>query len=138
MGSVDMKEADGVELVSLVDNSIDFLSTIEQKDARSFRQWSKARFDSVRAEHGFAMLTRILSQGKSSTVLFDTGCSADGIVMNAKALGVNLGDVECIVLSHGHYDHFGGLLLVLKTVGEPNLPLIVHEDMFKMRGTGKK
>lgn len=140
------KEADGVEVISLVDNSIDFLSSINQKDAYSFRQWAKTRYgeewirthtELPNAEHGFSMLIHIFSQDKSSCILFDTGCSADGAIENAKRLGVNLAEIECVVLSHGHYDHFGGLLSTLKAVGRANLPLIVHEDMFKIRGTGK-
>ena len=49
-------------------------------------------------------------------------------------MGLNLEEVECMVLSHGHYDHFGGLLRVLKTIKKKNLPIIVHEDMVKIRG----
>ena len=40
MGSLNIKEADSVEIISLVDNSVDFLSSINQKDACSMRQWS--------------------------------------------------------------------------------------------------
>jgi 7,8-dihydropterin-6-yl-methyl-4-(beta-D-ribofuranosyl)aminobenzene 5'-phosphate synthase len=135
-----IREADGAEIISLLDNSIDFLSTLNQKDARSFRQWVKTQTHSElpKAEHGFSMLIHILSQGKTSTILFDTGCSSDGIIENSKRLGMNLTEVESIVLSHGHYDHFGGLLSVLKAAGRANLPVIVHEDMFKTRGTGNK
>ena len=49
-------------------------------------------------------------------------------------MGLDLSEIECIVLSHGHYDHFGGLLSTLKVVNKGNLPVIVHEDMFKTRG----
>ena len=58
------READGVEIVSLMDNSIDMLSTIDQKDARSFRQWTKTGFEFPIAEHGFSMLIRIFSEEK--------------------------------------------------------------------------
>ena len=133
-----MKEADSVEIISVVDNSIDFLSSINQKDANSLRQWSKKRSEMPKAEHGFSILIRVFSEGKSHSILFDTGCSSDGVIRNANCLGVNLKEVECVVLSHGHYDHFGGLLSVLKAVDKPNLPLIVHEDMFKTRGESSK
>ena len=138
MGSLNIKEADSVEIISLVDNSVDFLSSINQKDACSMRQWSKKTGEWPKAEHGFSMFIRVFSEGKAHSVLFDTGCSSDGVIQNAECLGLNLKEVECVVLSHGHYDHFGGLLSVLKAVDNANLPLIVHEDMFKIRGTASK
>jgi 7,8-dihydropterin-6-yl-methyl-4-(beta-D-ribofuranosyl)aminobenzene 5'-phosphate synthase len=49
-------------------------------------------------------------------------------------MGLNLSEIESIVLSHGHYDHFGGLLTILRVVNKQDLPIIVHEDMFKTRG----
>ena len=143
-GKFNIAEVDGLEVFSLVDNSVDFLSTIDRKEAQSFRQWTKkrrgpewARTHSQLpfAEHGFSMLIRVLFRRKIVSVLFDTGISADGVVENAKRMGLELGEVEYVVLSHGHYDHFGGLVSALKTINKVNLPLIVHEDMFKTRGT---
>jgi 7,8-dihydropterin-6-yl-methyl-4-(beta-D-ribofuranosyl)aminobenzene 5'-phosphate synthase len=139
-----IKEADSVEALSLVDNSVDFLSTIDKKEANSFRQWTKKRYGQKwarthsqlpRAEHGFSMLIRVLSGRKSNSILFDTGSSRSGVIENAKIMGLDLSEVEGIVLSHGHYDHFGGLLSALKATNKANLPIIVHEDMFKTRGT---
>jgi 7,8-dihydropterin-6-yl-methyl-4-(beta-D-ribofuranosyl)aminobenzene 5'-phosphate synthase len=131
-----IKEADSLEIVSLVDNALDFHSSVEKKEVQSFRQWTKQGFEFPRAEHGFSMLLRINYRSEVRTVLFDTGCSTDGVVWNAKKLGVDLGEIELVVLSHGHYDHFGGLLAVLEEVGKTDLPLVVHEDMFKVRGQG--
>jgi 7,8-dihydropterin-6-yl-methyl-4-(beta-D-ribofuranosyl)aminobenzene 5'-phosphate synthase len=136
-------EVDGLEVISLVDNSVDFLSTIDKKEAQSFRQWTKKRHGEEwtrthsqlpLAEHGFSTLIRVLHDRKKISILFDTGISSDGVVENAKRMGLGLGEVEYIVLSHGHYDHFGGLVSALKTINKANLPLIVHEDMFKTRG----
>lgn len=45
-------------------------------------------------------------------ILFDTGQS-DLLVQNAKALNIDLARADAIVLSHGHYDHTGGLSTVL-------------------------
>jgi 7,8-dihydropterin-6-yl-methyl-4-(beta-D-ribofuranosyl)aminobenzene 5'-phosphate synthase len=138
-----LKKVDGVEIFSLVDNSVDFLSTIEKKEVQSFRQWTKARHNQEwarthsqqpAAEHGFSMFIRVLNEGKSNSVLFDTGGSPERVVENAERMGLDLNEVEYIVLSHGHYDHFGGLLSALKAVNKINLPVIVHEDMFKSRG----
>ena len=59
---------------------------------------------------------------KTVSILFDTGISADGVVENAKRMGLDLSEVEYVVLSHGHYDHFGGLVSALKTINKANLP----------------
>jgi 7,8-dihydropterin-6-yl-methyl-4-(beta-D-ribofuranosyl)aminobenzene 5'-phosphate synthase len=143
-GDFKIAEVDGLEVLSLVDNSVDFLSTIDKKEAQSFRQWTTKRYgqewtrtnsELPLAEHGFSMLIRVFSEGKTVSVLFDTGVSTEGVIENAKRMGIELGEVEYVVLSHGHYDHFGGLVSVLKTINKTNLPLIVHKDMFKTRGT---
>jgi len=139
-----VKEADAVEIISLVDNSVDFLSAVNKRQVQSFRQWTRERYGQewVKshkqlpcAEHGFSMLIRVFSKNKTSCVLFDTGGSTNGMVENAKRMGISLSEVECVVLSHGHYDHFGGLLSVVKAVNKADLPIIVHEDMFKTRGS---
>jgi 7,8-dihydropterin-6-yl-methyl-4-(beta-D-ribofuranosyl)aminobenzene 5'-phosphate synthase len=81
------------------------------------------------------MLIRVFLEGTATSVLFDTGISPNGIVENANCMGINLREVESIVISHGHYDHFGGLLSVVKAVNKADLPVIVHENMFKTRGS---
>jgi 7,8-dihydropterin-6-yl-methyl-4-(beta-D-ribofuranosyl)aminobenzene 5'-phosphate synthase len=58
----------------------------------------------LRAEHGLAWHI----QFGSHQILFDTGQS-DLLIQNARALQLDLRDLEAIVLSHGHYDHTGGL-----------------------------
>lgn len=58
-----------------------------------------------RAEHGLSYLIEA-----DRTVLFDTG-SSDLIEWNAQILGIDLQKIETIVLSHGHDDHTGGLML---------------------------
>jgi 7,8-dihydropterin-6-yl-methyl-4-(beta-D-ribofuranosyl)aminobenzene 5'-phosphate synthase len=141
---ISLKEAATVEVISLVDNSVDFLSTNNKEQVKSFRQWTREYYgqDWFRtrrqlpfAEHGFSMLIRVFTEGTSRSVLFDAGNSPRGAVRNAKCMGLNLREVECVVLSHGHYDHFGGLLPVLKAINKADLPIIAHEDMFSIRGT---
>ena len=60
------------------------------------------------AEHGLAFWIECGQR----RILFDTGQS-DILIRNAKALGINLAETDAIVLSHGHYDHTGGLSAVL-------------------------
>ena len=141
---IKVKEADGVEILSLVDNSVDFLSAVNKRHVQSFRQWKRERddkewgkkhMDLPSAEHGFSMLIRVFNENKSRCILFDTGGSPTGMVENAERMGINLSEVGSIVISHGHYDHFGGLLAAVKAVNKADLPIIVHENMFKTRGS---
>jgi len=132
--SLELKEAEGAEIISLMDNSVDILSTIQRGEVKSVREWTVKPFRLPIAEHGFSMLVRVFGEGKVHSVLFDAGCSPNGVLTNAKRMEIRLSEIEFIVLSHGHYDHFGGLPAVVKAVGKDNLPIIVHEDMFKARG----
>jgi len=130
-----LKEAERVEIISLVDNSVDFLSTTRRREVKSFREWAKRPFRLPLAEHGFSMLLRIFHENESHAILFDAGGSPNSVVTNAERMGITLSKIEYIVLSHGHYDHFGGLPTVVKAINKEGLPIIVHEDMFKIRGT---
>ena len=136
-----IKEVDAAEIISLVDNSVDFLSAVDKRQVQPFRQWTRERYgqewDSIHlphGEHGFSMLIRVFNGAKSNCVLFDTGMSPMGVVENARRMSINLREVECIIISHGHYDHFGGLASAVKEVNKADLPIFTHEDMFKTRG----
>jgi 7,8-dihydropterin-6-yl-methyl-4-(beta-D-ribofuranosyl)aminobenzene 5'-phosphate synthase len=65
------------------------------------------------AEHGFSAY--IESEG--CRLLFDTGYS-DAVIKNALKMGINLFDLDCIVLSHGHLDHTGGLYHLIRLFSE--------------------
>jgi len=64
-------------------------------------------------------------------VLFDSG-RGQALRPNAEAMGVDLGSLSHVVLSHGHYDHVGGVG-VLPPYAEP-IPLIACPDVFHERG----
>lgn len=64
------------------------------------------------AEHGSAFLV----EAAGNKVLFDTGQSGDVLAHNLSALNKDLRGLSAIVLSHGHYDHSGGLDRVLSMV----------------------
>lgn len=74
-------------------------------------------------EHGFSAF---IETGQGNT-LFDTG-RGPSIVANSLALGKDLRTVQKIFLSHGHYDHTGGLPEVLKLKGRVDVH--VHPDVF--------
>ena len=83
------------------------------------------------AEHGFSALVEIQRAEEKRRFLFDTGVSKEGIITNAGLFGVRL-DVAAIILSHGHFDHFTGLVSTLANIGVPT-KLIVHPDAFLRR-----
>lgn len=56
------------------------------------------------AEHGLA----IYIETENRKILFDTGQSGL-FLQNAKAFGISIEDIDALILSHGHYDHTGGL-----------------------------
>ncbi|MGC8635257.1 MAG: MBL fold metallo-hydrolase [Candidatus Limnocylindrales bacterium] len=68
------------------------------------------------AEHGLALWIEFADR----RVLFDTG-QGFALGPNAAALGVDLSAAEAVVLSHGHYDHTGGLGEVLRRAHDPRL-----------------
>jgi 7,8-dihydropterin-6-yl-methyl-4-(beta-D-ribofuranosyl)aminobenzene 5'-phosphate synthase len=52
--------------------------------------------------------------------LFDTGANPDVVLKNAKTLGIDLSDVEDVVLSHNHDDHTGGLIALRRELMKKN------------------
>jgi len=80
------------------------------------------------AEHGLS----IFIEYENANVLFDTGQS-DVYCRNAARMGVDLNKTNCIVLSHGHYDHCGGLIYFPESDRLPKV--YVHEAAFAKRYT---
>jgi 7,8-dihydropterin-6-yl-methyl-4-(beta-D-ribofuranosyl)aminobenzene 5'-phosphate synthase len=58
---------------------------------------------------GFACLIR----GTEATILFDTGGDGRVLLQNMERLGVDPGEIDCVVLSHVHGDHTGGVTALL-------------------------
>jgi len=80
----------------------------------------------VLGEHGLAL--HVEADGQA--FLFDTGQSGIAIG-NAARLGVNLGAVETVVLSHGHYDHTGGLAVFTNAFGPHRI--VAHPGVFESK-----
>jgi len=80
----------------------------------------------VIGEHGFSCFI----ETPDGNYLFDTG-QGFGILGNADALEKDLATVKAIIISHGHYDHGGGLDKVLKRTGP--VDVYAHPDIFAER-----
>ena len=125
--SIDLKEVDKVEVLTLQDNYIDiaaFDSTEIVQRAMPVKDMEVK--NSILAEHGFSAVVTISKGDGSRSMVFDFGFSEHGAPFNADALGVDLSTVETMVLSHGHMDHFGGLVPLAKKTGKTGVELVLH------------
>jgi 7,8-dihydropterin-6-yl-methyl-4-(beta-D-ribofuranosyl)aminobenzene 5'-phosphate synthase len=136
--------ADRVEIRVLVDNVTDMLSTtpphVESESAglnrRGFRMSGGKCF--CCAAHGLSCTVTAYRGEQARTVLFDTGPEDYAFERNVTRLAVDLGTVESMVLSHGHWDHAGAMLLALTMIrsrnGGRDVPCYTHPGMFRRRG----
>ena len=81
------------------------------------------------AAHGLAMLLTLNHNGGQTRILMDTGNSPLSFFNNLEAMEHNLGEIDALFLSHGHPDHYGGLLELLQKRGT-GLPVFVHPDCY--------
>jgi 7,8-dihydropterin-6-yl-methyl-4-(beta-D-ribofuranosyl)aminobenzene 5'-phosphate synthase len=77
-------------------------------------------------EHGFSCFL----ETSAGNFLFDTGNGA-GLLHNARLLGLDLATVQTIVLSHGHFDHAGGMEDALGATGP--IEVVAHPEIFRER-----
>lgn len=80
----------------------------------------------LHSEHGLSLLVEAMG----GSVLFDTGQS-DAWLHNLCRLGHNPQAIRTIALSHGHYDHTGGLTAAMETI--PEATIVGHPDCFRPR-----
>jgi metal-dependent hydrolase (beta-lactamase superfamily II) len=68
-------------------------------------------------------------------MLFDTGPEGAVFLRNCKNMGIKLGDIEHITMTHGHWDHMGALMDTVKAIKADNGDVTVHvnPDMFNPR-----
>jgi 7,8-dihydropterin-6-yl-methyl-4-(beta-D-ribofuranosyl)aminobenzene 5'-phosphate synthase len=139
-------EVDSLEVLVLVDNTTDSLSS-NPRDV--LPEWSvlltggKLRVLSGQntccAHHGLSLLITAQLGGRRRTLLFDAGPAAATFERNAAILGVDFSSIEAVVLSHGHWDHAGGLVAAVESIagsrGDGSFTCYMHPGMFRQRAT---
>jgi 7,8-dihydropterin-6-yl-methyl-4-(beta-D-ribofuranosyl)aminobenzene 5'-phosphate synthase len=151
VSAIPLEPVDAVSITTLVDNNVDML-LLDEGPARRVGVAGSGGPSSgeiptepcrileggraiagLSAEHGFSALVTITKAGRDRTLLFDAGVSPHGMVANMTGLGIDPAEVEIVVLSHGHFDHTTGLDGFAERVKRPNLPVVVHPEIWTRR-----
>jgi 7,8-dihydropterin-6-yl-methyl-4-(beta-D-ribofuranosyl)aminobenzene 5'-phosphate synthase len=135
---------DRLEVHVLVDNVTDSHSTIFGHAESEFAYLERHGMEELSGDHlccachGFSCLVTAYRGTLRHTMLFDSGPEEYAFERNATRLGVKLGTVEGVMLSHGHWDHAGGMLKALDLIRRENgggaIPYYAHPGMFRSRG----
>jgi len=95
----------------------------------------------LNGEWGLCMHAESWRGNEPRNILIDFGYTPETLLNNMSILKIDASTFDALVLSHGHYDHFGGLVGFLaanKSKLKKNLPFFVGgEDCFCTRTTGK-
>lgn len=137
----DFKPVEELRILALIDNYFDGLLP---SDGRVFRRRGltgpagpvKPLPPALTAEHGLSLYIEVKVSGAGHSLLLDFGGSPDGVARNIPPLQVDLSKVEAMVLSHGHFDHFGGMENLVRgfiPVEKLPLPLYVGKEAFAGR-----
>ena len=132
-----LAEVDRVRVTTVVDNYIDVLRQ-DEKVARRFSPFVARQIPDLRAEHGLAHYVEITRGESTVRIAFDFGPSETALTHNFRVLGLDPGAIDALALSHGHWDHFGGLGGFLRTYRramKKDLTLYGGEDHFLPRWT---
>lgn len=140
-----LQEIDEVTITILMDNSTDLLLTNSEHAIRMpLILKERINLPPPIAEHGFSALVNVVKYDRNKNTkanhhsfLFDTGVSENGVIYNSNIFGIDFDHIEGIILSHGHFDHFTGLVNIINTIRSRRPDTIVslytHPDAFLKR-----
>lgn len=144
-----MFEADSVTVTVLVENHVDMLlpdqpSPLGGQDHCVTRWGLIEHFDAKRlppqAENGISFLVQARSGRHTLQVLFDLGLTGSVLAHNMRVLNVEPADLDHVVVSHGHPDHFGGIHHFLESAGR-RIPVATHaaaeQPRYALMGDGR-
>ena len=142
MERIPLQPVEGVEITTVMDNVTDLTSPGSDSVVRpAFGALPRIdshvldgpSWDIFRAEHGFSAMVTVYHDGSSSSLLFDAGLTPTGVIDNLDRLEVDPSAFEAIVLSHGHFDHTGGLAGIIGRLGPADLPVLIHPEFWNRR-----
>lgn len=84
---------------------------------------------SLWAQHGLSIFLELDYGKETMKMLLDTGAGSEVLLHNADALHIDLSHLDLICLSHGHYDHTGGLMGILERSGR-KICVLAHPEIF--------
>ena len=138
---------DRLDVTVLIDNVTDGLSTTP---SHVVPEWAgllaAGRLPTLSGEaiccahHGLSLLITAHAGGRTHTLLFDAGPEGAILERNAAVLGIDFGAIDAVVLSHGHWDHGGGLLVAIGAVSRRRaqpVDCFVHPGMFVQRASAR-
>jgi 7,8-dihydropterin-6-yl-methyl-4-(beta-D-ribofuranosyl)aminobenzene 5'-phosphate synthase len=140
----DLRVVDRLDVLVLVDNVTDSLSTTPKNIVPEWAGLLAAgRLPTLsgeaicRAHHGLSLLITAHIGDERRTLLLDAGPEGATLLHNAAILGVDFGAIDAVVLSHGHWDHGGGLLTAVETISQrrTGFACYVHPGMFVQRAS---
>ncbi|MGM0396489.1 MAG: MBL fold metallo-hydrolase [Bacillota bacterium] len=80
------------------------------------------------AEHGLCLYIEF----KDKKILFDAG-ETDKFIQNAAKMGVDIEDIDMMILSHGHYDHGGGIVSFMEM--NKKAFIYIQKEAFRKHGS---
>ena len=127
MDKIYLREADRLEVTVIIDNYTDiFMAQNKDVDIRL------SPSEPILAEHGLSCLIKVFSGSEEYLILMDTGMSSKCFFNNINALDIDINKIDSVILSHGHFDHIGGLVELFNQVSN-EIPLILHPEAFLNR-----
>jgi len=125
-----LKPVDRIEITTLVDNYTDVhLESNEWVRRPPRRAGGTIPLVTFLAEHGLSLLVTVWHGAKRHRILLDTGYTGIPLIHNARILGIDLTEVEALVLSHAHMDHTGAMYRFFENTSI-RVPVVVHPDAF--------
>jgi len=138
-----LRPVERIEIVVLIDNKTDSLSSVPASVTLEWKNLMKAGMKQLSggcqccANHGLSLVVTAYRGGEKRTVLFDAGPVDFAVEYNGRRLGMRFGDIDAVVLSHGHWDHAGGLPMALDLIAQREnrspIPCYLHPGMFRKR-----